>query len=905
MAAGDIYFAWVGGEIDPAFTLQTTGDLWSGSLSTSVDLWNGEFVTSGNTVKGSTAVELSDYSTLRSGKVYAIEGSGIPDGVTFTFAGIAEITLSAACTTSGNGISLKITNSTETLLAANLENTDGLAVGGSYGIAGQGLVIGTTFTYAGGTEITLSQAPTESIVGASVTITSSVDLDVVKNIPDLSGLVVGELYSIVGIGAPPNATFTYDGSAHSVRMYRNATQPGTGVTLIISKGATESDGGAFDDSIHAVEDEQIFEILIEQEEGSFATMDIDLVNPKVGLLRSARKRWCWVSWDDGAGIKPLFHGRLVGVPENIEGEVVRLQFVARPNDFAQQQAVLAASMRDLPYFDRLWMTPDKAEDPDAVLETRAALWHTDRLNLVVSTSSVVSGEDGTIELTADDHFYDAVEFSYGQPALRQFTVQATATWNQTAEGDVDLTDTVVSKLIDAGSPYFSPNVGTFTSDGLLSDWPLPGASFGGGWTVSADAITQSAGSWLQTVSYAVRYSAKDSASAEGSITVSVSLVNGSTSVTKITTNSLDLAAQTYDVTGSGIPDDVTIQISADLTSGRLSLPATETHDHVSLTLSPVTTSLTNAGLTTGYSNFDVVFDLTPINVYFPVHYVASRARSEVLTFTLLADTQLLLSDAEGADIDALVLSSDLVDKTIEADGTMPIGDPSRNCYFPTDRGDSSIQFLLLMAASKMLDRARAVKLKCEAPLVTLQEITCRKNLLVPDDRLPGGQAIGKVVSYQIRISGKGARTVAATIGCMIGEGGSLVTASAGSDTYADDYSDDYDESTGAQVDIIAGTLQYQSLAGTYVIDDDGVDFARMTPDRVVKSLIIINGPTDQQAAVDASVATGGDAKPIDAVKARPTRIDLSLVPVTGGAFRTNYVAIPSKLTIPKTINLEA
>ena len=80
---------------------------------------------------------------------------------------------------------------------------------------------------------------------------------------------------------------------------------------------------AFDPDVHAVEDEAITELQITQSEGDFASLNITVINPGEGLLAPGRVQWCWVSWDDGEGIVPLFCGRLVAVPESIDGEAVR------------------------------------------------------------------------------------------------------------------------------------------------------------------------------------------------------------------------------------------------------------------------------------------------------------------------------------------------------------------------------------------------------------------------------------------------------------------------------------------------------------------------------------------------------------------------------------------------------
>jgi hypothetical protein len=89
---------------------------------------------------------------------------------------------------------------------------------------------------------------------------------------------------------------------------------------------------------HYRTDEEIFNLEVSHAEGEFPAATIEIRNPRVGLLGPGRKVWAWISWRDPAGaVHPLFFGRLVGIPEEIENETVRLTFVARPRDYYAQR----------------------------------------------------------------------------------------------------------------------------------------------------------------------------------------------------------------------------------------------------------------------------------------------------------------------------------------------------------------------------------------------------------------------------------------------------------------------------------------------------------------------------------------------------------------------------------------
>ena len=222
---------------------------------------------------------------------------------------------------------------------------------------------------------------------------------------------------------------------------------------------------------HLVEDEKVLSIAIEHNEGDFPSLSIVLKNPRIGLLAPARKTWAWLSH----GGTPLFFGRLVGVPSNINQNAVTLEFIARPADYASQKAALAASLRVLPYYDPVFITPDAQADPDTVLEARPALWHIDRTTLAVTTSHILVGEDGVEEFLENEVPYDSVSISIGQVPTRSLTVSADVSWTQSARGNINV-----------GSYYFE----TYSGKALIDDWPKPGDSIDGGYTVSFGYATR-------------------------------------------------------------------------------------------------------------------------------------------------------------------------------------------------------------------------------------------------------------------------------------------------------------------------------------------------------------------------------------------------------------------------------
>lgn len=681
-------------------------------------------------------------------------------------------------------------------------------------------------------------------------------------------------------------------------------------------------------------DEEIFELELGDAEGDFPSLQLDVKNPRVGLLAAGRNLWGWLAWDNGTAVIPLFHGRLVGVPENLHDEIVRLMFIARPSDYPAQKAALAQTLRVLPFHDPVWQE-QQAIDDDSVLETRTLAWQVDRLTLQLSASDELEGEDGTIEIGPDDHFYDAMSVGYAEAPLRRVKVTGTVSYLQQATGQVDLTQRLVSAFQAAGSFFPWPLVGSYTANGLFNSWPQPEAGMGGGWSMALGSSAIEA-TFVSPSLYGVRYTDK----------------SDSTSV---------LGVSQRDQFGNALPGEMSREFFV------------------------------------GWRNYDVTFGMSALQVNFACQYDAARKRSEIVTFTMAADVQSILTDPGASEEETIDFTSDLVDKPVDPEGALPIGDLRRNSYFTTDRGQQSLQFLMLLAAARLLTRARAVNIGFQTAFALLAEIvSCRKSVRLLDDRLPGGEATGKITKYRLTASGSGGNIAEVTIGCSVGYGIPLGNALPGEDTYADDYADDYTETTGGQTEIIPGQLLYESLDGTVVVDDDGVDFFNMIPERVVKSLTITGGPNEQRAAIDRSLVetldttahsvagfvsgttvtdmtgelegldtsvhydvtgfripnlhgvggtrttfvfdgtAGGTLSqgvpdptahfpngmpldfilsrpsggvitpdPIGALRAMPTIVALELVPVSGGNFLTPIVVDVAHLVVPKTIDLEA
>ena len=512
----------------------------------------------------------------------------------------------------------------------------------------------------------------------------------------------------------------------------------------------------FDPLVHAVEDEQIVALTISQDEGDFASLQITVRNPG-GLLAPGRLSWCWLSWDDGGEVLPLFCGRIVAVPEKIDGETVRLLFMAKPPNFDSIKSDYADTLKVLPYWDSVWFLGDLT-DADAVFDAYGAQLHIDRVTLELTHSDECEGEDGELLIGEADHTYDNFDVSYTDPPLSQVDIEATLTWEQTGAGTIDLTKRITQEFKDQKTIYayvdsYTGLITTLTGDGLMNSWPKGGTTFGGGWSVSNDtSIGDASGSFT-------RY---------------------------------ELTRKYRGVRGSYPEGDEDRSVSAYYFRS--------------------------------HQDYEVTYDVYAFEQHTLFDWEAEKKRTETIKLSMVADIQDVLAEPEDeANIEKITVSADATVTEPDDDGAMPIGDKRRKAYLPTDRGNDSVQHLLLLGRARLRRSARAVEIRVRVPWEIGIGASLRMNARVTDRRLPGGEASGKIIGYELSAAGTGEFYAELTIGCSVGRGGGVLAAP-GAPTWVNDgyVYGGYQIAAGAGVTVLTGDIVYQTL-DDFTVDDDGVD----------------------------------------------------------------------------------
>ena len=626
----------------------------------------------------------------------------------------------------------------------------------------------------------------------------------------------------------------------------------------------------FSQTTHGVEDEQIVSFLVSHNEGDFPTLEIEIVNPKTGLLGTSREQWAWLSWDDPdtGDIQPLFFGRLIGIPQELQAETVRLFFIARPTDYQTQKVALAETLKVLPFYDPVWLTEEERNDPDSVLEGYTKLWHIDRLTHTVTVSDIVSGEDGTITYDDTVAMYDGLSISPGQSPARRIEVEARVQWNQAGSGSVDLTPALKAafKAKQPENITYPNGTETQTADmitllageNMIQNWPTTGAAVGSGWSVGFSQIGP-AGPKPQPV---------------------------------VVTELQQIEEFAFD---PGVPIPMA---TAEHAAGRGLGPQ----------FGGLSSSLGGASLFTR----DVVW-LPAWRMAAELHmdWNISRARSETASFTLDANVQALLTDAGEEETLKLTMGPVTVDTLLDPADTDPasaIENPLRSTYFKTDRGISSFEHVALRARAKLIARSRAVTVSTAIPFNEATALTCRENVtLSGDNRIPGSTCTGKVKGYTFRANGNSGELIGTvTIGCTVGYGGT-VAASGGTGTYSTGYGEEgYEVFTGgASLIGTASDLLYDDFDDA-VLDDDGLNFEAITANSALVDLTITGGYlTEEQDIEVPSLGFRNVKQVVDVLTGVETTVSVEMLPLTGGPFNTVFSVTTYDLEIPQGINLEA
>jgi hypothetical protein len=612
------------------------------------------------------------------------------------------------------------------------------------------------------------------------------------------------------------------------------------------------EGEAFNPAVHNREDEDVFSHRFVHVEGDVAGLDIEIRNPRIGLLNAGRKRWAYYSFNKGTDlvpdVVPLFYGRLLGIPSNIFAEVVTIQFSARPIDFVAQKTALAEAMKVLPYYDPIFISPDRWSDPDVVLEGYSLLWHIDPVTHVVSTSDILVPEDGVVDFDEDEIFFDNMQLTMSGVPLTSVRVEAIVPWEQTYTQTINLRRKILTTTAAQFDANYGPLLISYTMEGLISDWPKTGASIGSGWTVALGELTD------------------------------------------VSTTNVDVQP----IPEIFLTDDLPV-----LPVGSIFFPLKTTGKFWE--------GVDGAG-------YDFQFEIVAVALGYGVPFLHVTADRNVdygqrIVFTLVADMQDIATAAEEDETLLITMNANRVSDPSE-DDEIPIGNVAKRDYLQTPRGLQSIEYCICVARAHLKARARAVQISFEVQFTDLLDLTLKKAVTIHNPRLPGGQATGKIVGITHELNGDtGTMQAVVTIACSVGYGG-VRTGDPGDPVWIDDdyIEDDYQMRENEVILLDSSDVTY--TVPLVEPDDDGIDFeAGLTPDNIIKSLSVINNADAQKTAVLAAQTDpngfADQAAISEVLQNTPTQFSLELIDLRTGPHLWDVPVVVSTIVLPKQIDLEA
>lgn len=622
----------------------------------------------------------------------------------------------------------------------------------------------------------------------------------------------------------------------------------------------DSDETTFTSEHHRY-DEYVFAFERILKEGAIPTLSVTMKNPGA-LLAPGRKLWAWLAWNDGSTVRPLFFGRIVGIPSDLQAETIVVQFVARPLDFVSRKATAASALKVLPFYDPVCVDPNFRDDPDTVLEGYSSLWCHDPVTHAVTAEDLIVGSAGTKTFAAGEVFYDSLKTTISGQPKRAVTLNGTVGWTQ-QDANSFAVDTPVLTTYDGGQS--------------VDAWPKPGTSIGQGWTVDQATAGDA-------------YAVADVPNAEGSF----HFEDKSPRHNNGDTINFDVRWSRPIFKGNAFPVDVT-------STSQVRVGDPDSGQAGSINVNISTTWAAVSKIATSLS----------------VRYEAKRDRSETLTITMQADLQpVLVEDDEPVEPEVINVSGADVGSPI--DTVIPIGEVSRRAYFPTARGRQTVEHYLCRMRARLVSTARPFGATFDTPFATTEPLRLTQNGYMSHRRLPGGEAIGKITETHLRADGSsGVMSGSVTLACAVGTDAAFADADGTPTcTDADCLGPDCQVFEGRIVALGTGDVGYTPPVESDD-SDDGLRFPLTAASAIVANgLTITADPGTSFLTPRPSGSIGTISGQINAfvrqqsqwdIDAEHTkqRYELELKPVTNGPFADEYDVTCTVLSLPKQVDLQA
>jgi hypothetical protein len=455
---------------------------------------------------------------------------------------------------------------------------------------------------------------------------------------------------------------------------------------------------------------EIFDLEICEEENHFPTATL-LVKAGTPFPPAATEGIL----QDGLG-NVHFKGLLMGAPSKIEGDFAEVKLIAKPHNFMESLENLQQESRIAPYWDPLWIPPDKQNDFQEIQEVRTASLYCDRKTGRLSWSDWFEGSE-TLDLE-DNHFEDSLHVIIKREPLEACTVKVHVNWIQQERGVANL-----GPSLRKAFPH--SQMSTYTKNSLLKKWPEPGKILGksGVWVIKS-ALKP----FYPQLPFMPRFSPPLSLAEKGE------------------------TPQSYRMERFWFKPTLWVGWTY---QQRRRETLTFTLPHAVQPLSP------------GPGEHKTL-EFTLHNIYpdpnaYPWRPTAYYHRNDKIIvkeniYECLSKHQSSLSFEEDQDHWRFL-------KTFAT----PLENSERASFFLTERGRAAAEHAMERAKVELAKSARALEVTFEGPWEPLKDITTDMSLTLSDPRLPGEGIKGKVTKWTFAVrSETGERFVRITLLCAIG-----------------------------------------------------------------------------------------------------------------------------------------
>lgn len=482
---------------------------------------------------------------------------------------------------------------------------------------------------------------------------------------------------------------------------------------------------SFDPGVHARQDEHLFSLEISGQEAKYPTACVQIINPRCGLLNPERRQWAFISGDRGHGIELMFRGRLLSISEQIEGETLKILFIAEPSNSKKILTELHQTLKIAPFWDPLFIQNERHEEPHENLEARAALYCWSRTTGKVTLSDYFGGQKTSI--LKNNFFRDSLKIARTATPLAAVEVTVTANWTQRYEGRTDISRLLRSKF----------------SEGLITT--LTGSRLEKGWWREGEKLGRS-GYWVTH---------SELREIQPKYTGALHLYPA---------HSQPFWMSPYDpLNTTKKPQLKRLKRSwyrPTLVLGWVYRQRRRENLHFKLEQKTQTVAYEAPQTRKLHLHLQGLVLTEDLHSWKPdwIYSRGYRVVEKGIVYHCMRAHHSRPSFAEDQAHWRLL-------------GKQPDIPLEKRCgsFFLTDRGRQAFEHALEIARAHLAATARAMTLSVKAPLEALWDISCDHTLKIEDPRLPGGKAEGKVMSYCLKVEGQtGRRWGEVTIGISVG-----------------------------------------------------------------------------------------------------------------------------------------